>query len=183
LVIRLEDPGGEIFLDTDIRRQALVMRALRAHAISAPLVIGYETDSGFIGRRFLVMERAEGRTFPQTPNYNHGGWVKDLTPHGRTELWCHALTTLGRANRLSVAGGLGFLDRPHYGPAGLDQYLGWLAAWRDDALGALLGLPGTPSGRGYEDFAAAVLAYGRGEEHPFQTRNDGEKRGDDCDRG
>jgi aminoglycoside phosphotransferase (APT) family kinase protein len=49
-------------------------------------------------------------------------------------LWSHALGALGRVNRLTAADGFGFLDRSHYGSAGLDQYLGWLRAWRNAAL-------------------------------------------------
>src|SRR5690606_23651422 len=45
-----------------------------------------------------------------------------------------ALTLLGSINRLTPSDGFAFLDRPQYGKSGLEQYLGWLSAWRDDAV-------------------------------------------------
>jgi aminoglycoside phosphotransferase (APT) family kinase protein len=134
IVIRFEAPGGEIFPDTNLGCQARTLRVLAANRIPAPDLIGVEEDPCVLGRRFLIMERASGRTFPQTPNYNDAGWVKDLTPDLRSALWRNALTVLGRVNRLTMSDGFEFLDRPHHGRLGLEQYLNWLAAWHRVAL-------------------------------------------------
>src|SRR5690606_35901261 len=72
--------------------------------------------------------------FPQSPGYASAGWVKALAPEQRAHLWHEALSMLGAVGRVP-ADPFCFLDRPRYGPAGLDQYLGWLVAWRDDTLG------------------------------------------------
>jgi aminoglycoside phosphotransferase (APT) family kinase protein len=134
IVVRFETPGGAIFLDTDIVAQADTLRALLRNGIAVPELIGVEADSAVLGRRFLVMKYSQGRPFPQNPSYNHGGWVKDLSPPQRAVLWTNALTVLGRTNRLRTMDGFSFLDRPQYGRPGLDQYLGWLNAWRHAAL-------------------------------------------------
>lgn len=135
LVFRVEQPGGQIFLDTDIADQARMLEALASNGIPVPEVLALEEDCGVAGRRFLVMSRCQGRNFPQSPNYLANGWVKDLTAPQRSLLWSNALTVLGQINRLTADDGFGFLDRPQYGDPGLDQYLGWLSAWRDVAVG------------------------------------------------
>jgi aminoglycoside phosphotransferase (APT) family kinase protein len=134
IVIRFEQPGGEIFLDTDIVSQAETLRALFDKGIPVPELLGVEPDAAVLGRRFLVMKYSAGRTFPQNPNYHRAGWVRELSPQQRTVLWSNALGALGRINQLTAADGFGFLDRSHYGSSGLDQYLGWLRAWRNAAL-------------------------------------------------
>lgn len=67
IVIRFEQPGGEIFLDTDIVTQAETLRALFDKGIPVPELIGVEPDAAVLGRRFLVMKYSAGRTFPQNP--------------------------------------------------------------------------------------------------------------------
>jgi len=135
LVFRIEQPGGQIFLDTDIADQARVLKSLADNGIPVPEVLALEEDCSVVGRRFLVMSRVKGKNFPQSPNYLANGWVKELDASQRTQLWANALTLLGRINRLTAADGFEFLDRPKYGKAGLGQYLEWLAAWRDEAVG------------------------------------------------
>jgi aminoglycoside phosphotransferase (APT) family kinase protein len=129
IVLRLEYPGREIFLDTDIGRQAQVMEALVAQGIPAPSLIGVELDQEPIGRRFIAMRRSPGRPFPTSSVFMKEGWVKDLSPEARTTLWRNALGMLAKINRLDWRQGFEFLNRPQYGAPGLDQYLGWLRAW------------------------------------------------------
>jgi aminoglycoside phosphotransferase (APT) family kinase protein len=134
LVLRMEQPGGEIFLDTDISTQAWVLAALSANAIPCPPLLALEENLSIAGRRFLAMERIGGRNFPQAPSYFVNGWVKELDADSRSRLWHNALTLLGSINHLAPDDGFEFLDRPHYGAAGIEQYLGWLRAWRNEAL-------------------------------------------------
>jgi aminoglycoside phosphotransferase (APT) family kinase protein len=135
VVLRIEQPGGHIFLDTDIEVQASTIRALAKRGVPVPRLLALEADTSVIGRRFMVMSHVRGRGFPQAPNYYANGWVLELDPARRARLWHNALSLLGRINRLRPTDGFEFLDRPHYGAAGIDQYLGWLRAWRDEALG------------------------------------------------
>jgi aminoglycoside phosphotransferase (APT) family kinase protein len=135
VVLRLEQPGGEIFLDTDIGDQARVLQALADNGVPSPTLLALESDRAILGRRFLAMERVGGRNFPQAPSYYVNGWVRELDAAGRARLWHNALSLLGQINRLKPADGFAFLDRPDRGEAGIDQYLGWLRAWRVDAVG------------------------------------------------
>src|SRR3546814_13936349 len=76
VVLRFEHPGTEIFLGTDIAIQAATAKALAHHGVAAPTVVGIQTSHDG-ERRFMAMERAPGRGFPQSPNYLLAGWVKE----------------------------------------------------------------------------------------------------------
>jgi aminoglycoside phosphotransferase (APT) family kinase protein len=134
IVLRLEHPGREIFLDTDLGRQAQLMQALAQRRIPAPALIGVELDPAHIGRRFIAMHRSSGRNFPQSSSYLVAGWVKELSVAGRATLWRNALQVLAAINRLDWRDSFQFLNRPQYGAPGLDQYLGWLRAWHAEVL-------------------------------------------------
>jgi aminoglycoside phosphotransferase (APT) family kinase protein len=135
VVLRLEQPGHDIFLDTDIGRQGDMMRGLAARGVRAPAVIGIERDPGVLGGKFLVTEHVDGHGLPQHPSYHVAGLLHDLDPAGRHRLWSDAVGGIASINRLDWRDGFRFLDRPAYGPPGLDQYLGWLRAWRAEASG------------------------------------------------
>jgi aminoglycoside phosphotransferase (APT) family kinase protein len=134
-VVRLEQTGREIFLDTDIGRQADMMRALAKRDIPVPVVLGVERDRAVLGGQFLVMERIIGQSLPQHPSYQVAGLLHDLSPERRHAMWTDAIRTMGRINSLDWRHEFVFLDKPAYGKAGLDQYLGWLERWRKTASG------------------------------------------------
>jgi aminoglycoside phosphotransferase (APT) family kinase protein len=134
-VVRLEQTGREIFPDTDIGRQVQMMRALAAHGIPVPVVLGFERDRSLLGGQFLVMERIFGHSLPQHPSYQVAGLLHDLAPDRRCAMWEDSITTIGRINRLDWRSGFAFLDKPAYGAPGLTQYLGWLDGWRQSAGG------------------------------------------------
>ena len=133
-VLRLEKQDRHIFRDTDIARQGQMMRALAAHGLPAPNVIAIETDSAVLGGKFLLMDRIDGVSLPQHPNYHSEGLLTRLAAGRRRSLWADAITTIASINALERSPDFDFLDKPQYGAAGLDQYLGWLAAWRDEAM-------------------------------------------------
>jgi aminoglycoside phosphotransferase (APT) family kinase protein len=134
-VVRLEQTGREIFPDTDIGRQSEMMCGLAAHGIPVPVVLGLERDRSVLGGQFLVMERIVGSSLPQHPSYQTAGLLHDLPPERRYAMWTEAIATIGRINRLDWRQGFAFLDKPVYGAAGLDQYIGWLESWRSKATG------------------------------------------------
>ncbi|MFA5495259.1 MAG: phosphotransferase family protein [Porticoccaceae bacterium] len=134
LVLRLEKPGQHVFFDTDVARQGQMMRALGNFDMPVPRVLGIETDPAVLGGKFLVMERVEGVSLPQSPCYHVAGLLTELDDGGRCQLWNDAISTIARINRLDWNQGFGFLDRSRYGKPGLGQYLGWLSAWRDEAM-------------------------------------------------
>lgn len=134
LVLRLEKPGQHVFLDTDIVRQGQMMRALGDVGMPVPRVLAIEADPTVLGGKFLVMERVQGVSLPQSPSYHLAGLLTELDDSGRRRLWNDAVSTIARINRLDWTQGFEFLDRPGYGKPGLEQYLGWLYAWRDEAM-------------------------------------------------
>jgi aminoglycoside phosphotransferase (APT) family kinase protein len=134
-VVRLEQTGREIFLDTDIARQGEMMHALRSRGIAVPVVLGVETDRDVLGGQFLVMERIMGHSLPQHPSYQVAGLLHDLDAPARHAMWKDAIATIGKINGCGWKEGFRFLDKPAYGAAGLDQYLGWLSAWKHNASG------------------------------------------------
>jgi aminoglycoside phosphotransferase (APT) family kinase protein len=81
------------------------------------------------------MERVAGHSLPQHPSYQVAGLLHDLPPERRHAMWQDAITTMARINRIDWRDGFEFLDKPAYGAAGLDQYLGWLESWRRQATG------------------------------------------------
>jgi aminoglycoside phosphotransferase (APT) family kinase protein len=131
VVLRLESPAGPIFLDTDLERQAEMMRALFRHGIPTAEVLGVETDTAVLGSPFMVMSWVEGRALPYS---NLAGWLFNLPPSGRARVWCNSICTMAGINRLDWRDGFRMLDKPRYGAPGLVQYLGWVRAWRDEVL-------------------------------------------------
>lgn len=135
LVVRIEHPDRAVFLDATIGRQARMMRLLGGYGVPAPAIVGHSTDMTILGAPFLVMERSAGAALPQHPSYHVAGLLTDLDETGRRRAWRQALETIARINRIEWRGAFDFLIEPSYGAPGLDHYLGWIAAWRVQALG------------------------------------------------
>ena len=133
VVLRLEKTGQHIFLDTDIAKQGQMMMALGKSDIPVPRIVGVEIDTSVLGGKFLVMDRLHAHSLPQSPNYRLAGLLPALDSHGRRRLWCDAVSTIAKINRLDWRSDFQFLNNSRFGPPGLDQYLGWLQAWRDEA--------------------------------------------------
>lgn len=130
LVLRREYEGTALFLDADLSVQCDVLKAMAAHpTIPVPQVVGMETDPAVLGGPFFVMRKIAGRTVPQTPNYNQKGWVTELSPAERNEIWRNAVEMMAMIHRIDWRDGFGFLDRPQRGAPGMDQYLGYLEQW------------------------------------------------------
>jgi aminoglycoside phosphotransferase (APT) family kinase protein len=130
LVVRRQNEGGELFLNSDLNLQYRMMAELGAHpAIPVPELIGIEFDGTVLGAPFLVMRQAEGRIVQQSPNYNREGWVCDLPGERRGDVWRNALRVLAEIHELEWRQGFEFLDRPERGRPGLDQYLNWIEEW------------------------------------------------------
>jgi aminoglycoside phosphotransferase (APT) family kinase protein len=132
LVIRRQNLGSDIFLESDLELPTRVMAAVGAHpqgaGIPVPRVIGLESDASLLGAPFMVMEQLPGRILPQSPNYNKEGWLAEMPAADRGRVWRGCLEMLGRIHKLSVSE-FAFLDRPERGAAPFDQYLHWIEEW------------------------------------------------------
>jgi aminoglycoside phosphotransferase (APT) family kinase protein len=133
LVIRRQNQGSDIFLDSDLALPTRVMAAVGAHpdgaGIPVPRVVGLESDSTLIGAPFMVMEQLPGRILPQSPNYNKEGWLADMPAAAQARVWRDCLEMLARIHRLPVSGHFDFLERPERGRTPFDQYLNWIEEW------------------------------------------------------
>jgi aminoglycoside phosphotransferase (APT) family kinase protein len=133
LVVRRQNQGSDIFLDSDLALPTRVMAAVGAHpdgaGIPVPGVIGLESDASLIGAAFMVMEHLPGRILPQSPNYNKEGWLADMPAAAQARVWRDCLEMLARIHRLPVAGHFDFLDQPQRGRTPFDQYLNWIEEW------------------------------------------------------
>lgn len=135
LVLRLEKNGEHIFLGTDLGLQAKMMSILSQQKdIPVPSIRGFESDSRILGGQFIVMDRVAGESLPQNPAYYTAGLLTRISPKKRTQLWTEGVEAVAKINRLNWQQGFEFLNKPQYGKPGLDQYLGWLSAWRDEAM-------------------------------------------------
>lgn len=133
-VLRLEKPGQHIFLDTEIARQGQMMIQLRRCGLPAPNILAIESETAALGGKFLLMDRIDGVSLPQMPNYQVAGLLTQLSEENRQHLWTDALSTIASINRLHWQQGFEFLNKPQYGEPGIDQYLSWLSAWREEAM-------------------------------------------------
>jgi aminoglycoside phosphotransferase (APT) family kinase protein len=133
LVIRRQNLGSDIFLESDLGLPTQVMAAVAAHpqgaGIPVPRVIGLESDASLIGAPFMVMEQLPGRILPQSPNYNKEGWLADMPAPAQARVWHGCLEMLARIHRLPVTGHFEFLEQPRRGRTPFDQYLHWIEEW------------------------------------------------------
>src|ERR1700691_1767055 len=133
LVIRRQNLGSDIFLESDLELPTRVMAAVAAQpqgaGIPVPPIIGLETHASLLGAPFMVMEQLPGRILPQSPNYNKQGWLAEMSAAGQARVWRDCLEMMARIHRLPVAGRFDFLDRPERGRTPFDQYLNWIEEW------------------------------------------------------
>jgi aminoglycoside phosphotransferase (APT) family kinase protein len=127
MVARVQPDGSGVFERYDLAKEATVMRALADHTpVPAPKILFYEEDTSVLGSPFLVMARVDGRIPSDDPPFTAAGWVLDLEPARRGELWDNGLEVLAQIHAVDWrALGLEFLDTPEQGSglsAQLDQW-------------------------------------------------------------
>lgn len=124
MVARVQPNGPGIFPVYDLRKEATVIQALADNTpVPTPKVFFYEDDPSVFGSPFLVMERIDGRIPSDDPPFTATGWVLDLTPRQRAQLWDNGLTVLAQIHRVDWRTlGLDFLDTREHG-SGLDAQI------------------------------------------------------------
>ncbi len=127
LVARVAPHHYRVFPDPRFEEQYRLMSVLdRRTDIPVPPIRWYEPDSALLGAPFFVMGRIEGRVPTDMPPYHQAGWVTEIEPAERADMWWSALEVLARLHRLDVAElDLAFLDQPQWGATGIDQRLGY----------------------------------------------------------
>ncbi|GAB3795688.1 phosphotransferase family protein [Micromonospora zhanjiangensis] len=101
LVARVAPTGHQVYPDPNFRQQYEVQRALHlGGAVRVPRPHWYEEDPHWLGAPFFVMDQVSGRTPADFPSYHRTGWVADLTPAARSELWYAAVRAMHDLHRL-----------------------------------------------------------------------------------
>ncbi|WP_410585915.1 phosphotransferase family protein [Amycolatopsis sp. lyj-23] len=148
LVARIAGAGYQVYPDVRFAEQYRLLAVLAGHPdVPVPPVLGFEPDPGVLGAPFFVMAHVDGRVPADLPSYHRAGWVADLDPAGRREVWERAVDVLAAVHRLDPQRlGLRFLARPgrdplleHYaanlaffgaGGAVVERALAWLRVYR-----------------------------------------------------
>lgn len=97
LVLRIQSDIA-LFPDTDIAREAAVMRAVGKHSsVPVPDVIAHEETGDVLGKPFLLMNRLYGEVPADDPPYPTAGWVTELSDDQRAAMYDAALRTIAAA--------------------------------------------------------------------------------------
>jgi aminoglycoside phosphotransferase (APT) family kinase protein len=126
MVARVQPHGPGMYPEYDLRKQATVIKALADKSpIPVPSVYFFEDDPWLFGSPFLVMQRIDGRIPADDPPFTAEGWVLDLTPEQRRQMWQNGIEALAAIHGADWRGlGLDFLDTPE-NRSGLDADLAW----------------------------------------------------------
>jgi aminoglycoside phosphotransferase (APT) family kinase protein len=123
LVLRVRPTGYRVFLEDDFELQYRVLEEMGRRGVRVPPVRDYEADTSILGAEFFTMVRVPGQAPGDSPPYNAEGFLKDMAPAQRRQLWLAAVESLCEVHRASLAGGFDFLAKAHRGPTGLEQQL------------------------------------------------------------
>jgi aminoglycoside phosphotransferase (APT) family kinase protein len=127
LVVRIQPTGFQVFPEYDLGLQFRVMQLLGATDVPVPGVRWLEEhDTSVLGAPFYVMDHVEGRVPNDRPPYHAGGWMTEISPRERAEIWWGGIDALARIHRLDpIAAGFGFLDKPELGATPFRQQLAY----------------------------------------------------------
>lgn len=124
LVVRMKPTGFTVFPRYDIAQQYRVMDILGKTDVPVPRMRWLEEDEHVLGVPFYVMSRVDGRVPTDNPPYHAAGWLLELAPEERAQLWWSGLDAMVRVHRVDWrALGFGCLDQPRYGATPLEQQL------------------------------------------------------------
>lgn len=127
LVCRIQPTGFRVFPEYDMSLQFRAMQLLAQTDVPVPRV--YWLDQGnpeILGADFYVMGQIEGRVPTDNPPYHADGWMTEITPKEREQIWLGGFECMARIHKLDYeATGFGFLDRPELGDTPLDQQLNY----------------------------------------------------------
>ncbi len=81
LVLRLQHPDNQIFLDADVAREFRLLQALSTDAhVPAPTPRWLETEPSLLGYPFFVMDRVAGDVPAGMPSIHVTGWLHEQSP-------------------------------------------------------------------------------------------------------
>jgi aminoglycoside phosphotransferase (APT) family kinase protein len=90
-----------VFQTYDLAMQRGCMDLVRQRtAAPAPVCRWLETDTSWLGTRFLVMDRIDGESPTDIPPYVFGGWLMDATPSERDALMRSSVAVLAEVHSI-----------------------------------------------------------------------------------
>jgi aminoglycoside phosphotransferase (APT) family kinase protein len=111
LVVRIEPTGLTVFPTYDLPLQFQVMELLAETPVPVPRVFWLEESAEVLGAPFCVMQRVAGRIPTDNPPYHTDGWMTEISPEDRAQIWWSGLDTLARIHTLDWrAAGFEFLE-------------------------------------------------------------------------
>ena len=115
LVLRLQHPANQIFLDADVHREFRVLSGLgAAGGVPSPTPRWFEPDPEILGHPFFVMDRVEGVVPVGKPSIHASGWLAERTPGERKRAWASSLAALAAVHGVDWRRHAGFLaDAAH----------------------------------------------------------------------
>jgi len=93
LVLRMQPPGDLLPSAHALDRESRVMRALEGSGVAVPHVLTYSGDRSVVGTTFYIMERIDGRVFPQAR-------LEGVSASDRREMYRSAARTLARLHKV-----------------------------------------------------------------------------------
>ena len=164
-VLKLAPLGVARRGNTDVYRQAPLLRALNAAGLPVPAVPWASPDGGVLGTPFIVMERLPGRVFLVWEP--HGSFLRD--PVRARHVWLQAAEVLARLHKVEWRAALPHWEKPRPLTEEIDfwtpllrhaQELEWLAAGTELRTLLATHVPdGRPVGIVHGDFQPGNILY------------------------
>jgi aminoglycoside phosphotransferase (APT) family kinase protein len=121
LVARVEPTELSVFPNPDLELEYRLLERI-GDEVRVPRLEGYEPGSRFLGTPFYVMEHLDGSVPADSPPYSMGGWMHDLSPSERGEVWWNGLEAMVAAHKVDWRSrDLGFINSGR--PVGMEGEL------------------------------------------------------------
>ncbi len=135
LVLRMQVPANQIFLDADVHREFRVLDALaRCGSVAVPTPRWFEADPSVLGDPFFVMDKVPGIVPTGSPTIHAAGWLHDRSPRERRVSWNSAIGAMAMVSNTDWQRDLPFLADTH-GDTSLAGRLDHLRSWYEWAVG------------------------------------------------
>lgn len=95
LVLRMQVPENQIFLDADVTREFRVLGALAALGpVAVPAPRWLELDNRVLGHPFFVMDKVVGTVPTGSPTIHAAGWLADRSPSELRAAWDSSMAAI-----------------------------------------------------------------------------------------
>lgn len=100
LVAKLHPQGLTVFPKYDLEQQYRLLEWLGHFSeVPVPKVLWLETSTQVLGGVFYIMEFVEGQVPPDNPPYHTTGWLLELKPEERKQLWNSGVAAMAALHR------------------------------------------------------------------------------------